>query len=44
MVDRLDFNELSELVKDYLGHYGFESTLEALKQEEKQRTSANAVQ
>jgi hypothetical protein len=37
MVDRLDFNELNQLVKDYLSHYGMDQTLEAFNQEERLR-------
>ena len=37
MVDRLDFNELNQLVKDYLSHCGMDQTLEAFNQEERLR-------
>ncbi len=37
MVDRLDFNELNQLVKDYLLHYGMDQTLEAFNHEERLR-------
>jgi hypothetical protein len=37
MVDRLDFNELNQLVKDYLSLYGMDQTLEAFNQEERLR-------
>jgi hypothetical protein len=28
MVEKLDFNEINELIKEYLAYYGLESTLD----------------
>ena len=41
MADKLDFNELNDLVKDYLAAYGLEQTLDCFHQEERARGGAS---
>ena len=35
MVDKIDFNEMNEIIKEYLAFHGLESTLDCFKTEEK---------
>lgn len=44
MVDKLDFNELNDLVKEYLAYYGLESTLDCFEAEEKTKSYAQNPQ
>ena len=35
MVDKLDFNQLNEIIKEYLAFHGMESALDCFEAEEK---------
>ena len=41
MVDKLDFNEINVMIKEYLKFHGLESTLDCIMAEERTKYYAN---
>ena len=37
MADKIDYNEINEMIKEYLSFHGMEGALETFKAEEKQK-------